>query len=106
MGVAENITASRFPRQGPYLGAHVKVCFHYDTSVLIGGSIVRDDAEAPWQTIIRTTTGLYLRATECQYSIVSLAEFRVLAQYNPSSEGVVSPEGVSLGGGPCASSRQ
>ncbi len=68
MGVENNISASTFPRQGAFLHRAVEVCFNYDASQLIGGIIVRDDAEEPGRCIIRLDDGRYVLATECQYS--------------------------------------
>lgn len=68
MGVVENIGIEQFPKQGQYLGRRCEVCFRYDTTHVIGGTIVRDDNEAPWITIISLDDGRYVLATECQYS--------------------------------------
>lgn len=67
MGVVDNISSWRIPSQGAFLGRRVKVCFNYDTSVLIRGVVVRDDAEAPGRMIIKLDTGFYVLSTECQY---------------------------------------
>ena len=69
MGNVVTITATRFPTQGPRLGQRVHVCFHYDTSVRIGGLCVRDDYEAPWQSIFQLDDGRYVLGTECQYAL-------------------------------------
>lgn len=70
MGCVENISAYNFPKQSEYVNRRVKVCFHYDTSKMFGGKIVRDDREEPGETIIQMDDGRIIRATECQYSIV------------------------------------
>lgn len=70
MGCVENISAYNFPKQSEYVNRRVKVCFHYDTSKLFGGKIVRDDREEPFETIIQMDDGRIIRGTECQYSIV------------------------------------
>lgn len=67
MGVVDGIGATEFPAQGKFLHYTTKVCFRYDTSVLIDGIIVRDDAEPPGLTIIRLDDGRYVLSTECQY---------------------------------------
>jgi hypothetical protein len=74
MGVVKNISITRFPKQGSFLGKKVEVCFHYDTSKTIKGIIVRDDSEEPWVTIIQLeqesgVKGPYVLATECQYAL-------------------------------------
>lgn len=68
MGNHANIAVDKFPRQGLDLHGRVEVCFHYDTSRPIGGTVVRDDAEDPAMMIIRLDDGRYVLDTECQYS--------------------------------------
>ena len=68
MGSIDNISFDRFPKQGKGLGLRVKVCFHYDTSQTIMGTIVRDDAAEPGRLIIQLDDGRYVLATECQYA--------------------------------------
>jgi hypothetical protein len=69
MGAHPAISYDDFPKQGPHLGKRVKVCFHYDTSRLLPGRVVRDDAEDPWITLIELADGRVVLATECQYSV-------------------------------------
>jgi len=69
MGVHPNVTARAFPQQSPNVGRRVEVCFHYDTSAIVGGVIVRDDQEDPFETIIRLDDGRYVRSVECQYTL-------------------------------------
>lgn len=68
MGCVANITMSKWPKQGPWLGKRTRVCFHYDTSQEVLGTIVRDDYEEPWVTIISLDNGKVVLATECQHS--------------------------------------
>lgn len=68
MGVDPNVGVSRFPKQGPWFGRRTRVCFNYDTSIIVMGTIVRDDAEAPWVTLISLDDGRVVLATECQHS--------------------------------------
>lgn len=68
MGRAANIALDRFPKQGEILHARCTVCFHYDTSRTIGGTIVREDVEAPHEIVIRLDDGRYVLAGECMYS--------------------------------------
>ena len=67
MGNVANITAHQFPRQMERAD-RVRVCFHYDTTAMVGGAIVRDDAEAPYVLIIRLDDGRYVLGTECQWA--------------------------------------
>jgi hypothetical protein len=69
MGCHDNITYERFPKQGDWLGKRVDVCFHYDSSRTIGGTIVREDEEAPWLCIIRLDDGRHVLTTECQHTM-------------------------------------
>ncbi len=69
MGCVETITAFRFPKQSEYVNRRVKVCFHYNTSKWILGTIVRDDRETPFETLIKLDDGRIMRASECQYSL-------------------------------------
>lgn len=68
MGCVKNITAYKFPKQSEYVNRRCEVCFHYDTSVTILGTVIRDDREEPFETLIKLDDGRILRATECQYS--------------------------------------
>jgi hypothetical protein len=63
-----NPPAGRFPVQSESVGARTEVCFHYDTSRRVGGTVVRDDLEDPWRTIIQLDDGPLVLATECQYT--------------------------------------
>jgi len=70
MGCHENIGFDKFPKQSDWLQKRVEVLFFYDTSQTIKGTIVRDDREEPFQTIIKLNDGRYVHGTECQYSLV------------------------------------
>lgn len=76
MGVVNTIDYDHFPKQAdenykyPRLGKRVKVCYKYDTARTHMGTIVRDDIEEPGETIIKLDNGRYIRAEECQYSIL------------------------------------
>jgi len=63
-----NITADKYPKQGPYLNARVKVCFHYDTGEIRMGVMIRDDAEEPGIAIIKLDDGRAVLTTECEWS--------------------------------------
>ena len=68
MGVQANITADKFPQQGEWAGKRTRVCFHSDTSRILMGTVVRDDKEDPYLTIIQLDDGRVVLATECQHS--------------------------------------
>lgn len=69
MGVHCAVAHDKFPKQGSYLHAAVEVVFNYDTAQPLRGTLVRDDAEDPWRTIIRLEDGRYVLGTECQYRL-------------------------------------
>ena len=70
MGIVDNISMNKFPKQGSWLGKRAKVIFRYDDPIIMG-TIVRDDSEEPWRTIISLDDGRVVLATECMYSPVS-----------------------------------
>jgi hypothetical protein len=67
MGVVKGISIDEFPKQSNWLGRNVTVCFNYDTSRTIKGTIIRDDAEEPNVMIIQLENGRIVLATECMY---------------------------------------
>lgn len=71
MGVVANVGIDQMPKQGPWLGKRTMVCFRYDTSRTLMGTIVRDDYESPWVTVISLDDGRVVLATECQHSPVT-----------------------------------
>jgi hypothetical protein len=66
MGVHNNIDFFRFPKQDEHV--RVKVTFNYDLKNTIGGIVVRNDLEEPFQMIILLDDGRVVLSTECQYS--------------------------------------
>ena len=68
MGCINTITAYKFPQQSEYVNRRCKVCFHYDTTKWIMGTVIRDDREEPYETLIKLDDGRVMRAVECQYS--------------------------------------
>jgi hypothetical protein len=68
MGIHPNVGIDRFPKQGEWKGRNVLVCFEYDTTRTIPGTIVRDDEEEPGLLIIKLADGRYVLSTECQYT--------------------------------------
>ena len=79
MGCIDTITYDKFPKQKDEnykypefkVGSRVMVCYHFDASKCHYGTIVRDDLEEPFETIIKLDNGRYLRAVECQYSYIN-----------------------------------
>ena len=71
MGSHKNIDDVKFPKQGFFLHKKVRVCFNYDTSKIVKGLVVRDDAEEPGHMIIALDDGRHVLATECMYSLES-----------------------------------
>lgn len=67
MGDSANISIIRFPKQADSVGSRVEVCFHFNTKNTIEGTVVRDDREDPFRTIIRLDDGRFVLATECQW---------------------------------------
>lgn len=67
MGCVANIKADRFPKQGSWLGKRTRVMFHYGGPEIMG-TVVRDDNEEPYRTIISLDDGRVVLATECQHS--------------------------------------
>lgn len=70
LGVTNNVGNTNFPKQGNDLNKRSKVCFNYDMNNLFEGTIVRDDREEPFITIIELDDGRFVRSTECQYTIL------------------------------------
>ena len=68
MGCIGTITAYKFPKQSEYVNRRCTVCFHYDTTKLIIGTVIRDDREEPYETLIKLDDGRVIRGVECQYS--------------------------------------
>ncbi len=58
----------QLPKQGRYVGYRTKVCFNYDTSRTLRGTILRDDVTEPGHTVILLDDGRVVMGTECQYS--------------------------------------
>ena len=58
----------REPEQGTSKGRPAQVCFNYDTSRLLDGTVVRDDMEEPYRTVVKLDVGRFVLATECMYS--------------------------------------
>ena len=81
MGCVKTITAYAFPKQSEYVNRRCNVCFHYDTSVQIPGTVIRDDREEPYETLIKLDDGRIVRGVECQYS-----------HYTPRKNNIKMPE--------------
>lgn len=68
MGCHVNLTKDKYPEQGDLLGKEVEVCFHYDTSSVFRAVCIRDDIEAPFETIFQLVDCCsVVRGAECQY---------------------------------------
>ena len=78
MGHHKNITATRFPKQGLFLGKRVQVCFNYDPSRPFGGVMIRDDIEAPHESVIQLDNGRVVIGSECQYMLAGRALVEVI----------------------------
>lgn len=71
MGCVKTINYNNFPKQkDKCIGKRVEVCYYYDTGKTHFGTIVRDDIEEPFETIIKLDNGRYLRGVECQYTLI------------------------------------
>jgi len=68
MGVVNNVSADKFPKQGRVLNQDVWVCFDYDTKKSFPGVCLRDDIEEPFETIFLLNDSRIVRAQECQYT--------------------------------------
>ena len=70
MGVVLNIGATKFPEQDPEKQQkRVAVRFRDNSGVDVLGTIVRSDAEEPYQTIIKLDDGRYILDSECMYRV-------------------------------------
>jgi len=80
MGMHPNVRPGRWPRQTNHSGRSCRVLFRYgaDGERAIAGKVLRDDAEAPLETIIMLVDGRVVRGAECQWSPV--AETSVTAE--------------------------
>lgn len=67
MGVITNIDFEQYPNQTKYAGQRVLVCFKYDTRRIIPATILRDDAEDPYRTVLRLDDGRIVLGNECQW---------------------------------------
>ena len=69
MGFVTTIDKYHFPNQTGHVNQRVEVCFHYDTTKTVEGTIIRDDMEEPFETLIKLDNGRTVRGCECQYSL-------------------------------------
>lgn len=67
MGVIPTIDYDMFPRQGDLKGKRVAVCFRYAIDKELTGTVIRNDMEDPFRTIIVLDDGRAVLATECQW---------------------------------------
>lgn len=76
MGCVKTIDTYSFPKQSEFVNRRCSVCFHYDTSSQLQGTIIRDDREEPFETLIKLDDGRIVRGVECQYSVFPNANMR------------------------------
>ena len=57
-----------YPEQHSDKGGSAEVLFHYDTNNSLKGTIIRDDNEKPFTTLILLEDGRIVNGKECQYS--------------------------------------
>jgi hypothetical protein len=62
-----NTKLAEFPPQTVRVGEKAELCLNYRSDQVMSATIVRDDAAAPWVTILRTDDGRHFLASECQY---------------------------------------
>lgn len=67
MSGSPNIAYDRIPAQSDWRGKRARVIFHYDHTSVLEGTIVRNDIEAPFTTIIMLDDGFPVLGVECQY---------------------------------------
>ena len=66
MGVHPNIDYNKFPKQGDWLHKRTQVLFNYGGTGVMG-TIIRDDYEHLFTTLILLDDGRVVNTTECQY---------------------------------------
>ncbi len=74
MGSHPNIDFDKFPKQSDKfakLGSRVNVCFNYDSSKQISGTVIRHDTEEPGELIFRLDDGRVVRSVECMYQPIT-----------------------------------
>lgn len=69
MGVHQNISKVRFPKQGMLLNREVSVYFGEETSDTVPAIVVRCDAQPPWVTLLELADGRFVLATECRFRV-------------------------------------
>lgn len=72
MGCHANIGYGKWPEQGLHLGQRVEVVFDFGEERLTG-TVVRDDLDDPYVTIIKLDCGRHVLASECQYRTIGQA---------------------------------
>lgn len=66
-----SVGVDTFPDQDPdWINQRVRVCFDFDASKTVTGTVVRCDSEAPGRMIIKLDNGRYVLSTECNYQLV------------------------------------
>lgn len=69
LGSHPKIDIDKFPKQGdfPSVGSKVVVCFNYDSSRQIEGTVIRNDVEEPGEMIIHLDDNRVVRSVECMW---------------------------------------
>lgn len=74
MGYCSTIGIETFPKQTNNVGKCVDVCFNYDKRYRVSGTIIRDDAVLPYETLIDLEDGRIIRGKECEYSFKKVVD--------------------------------
>lgn len=72
MGSHPNIGINSYPKQAKEgdlcpVGSKVKICFWYNTTETIEGTVLRSDMESPGELIFQLDDGRIVRSVECMY---------------------------------------
>lgn len=57
-----------YPEQFDSVGARVLAAFDYDVANPLPATVLRDDAEEPFRTVLRLDDGRIVMGSECQWS--------------------------------------
>jgi hypothetical protein len=65
--MSDYVNISDYPKQSKTLYHRVKVYFNNEILSQKKGTIIRDDREEPFETIIKLDDGRIVRGSECQF---------------------------------------
>lgn len=88
MGVVDNVGFDKFPNQTGWSGKRVEVCFNYDLSNTIRGTLIRDDLGEPFVGIIMLDDGRPVLTTECQYNLLKKEDLQREQFYGYEGDGL------------------